>query len=131
MNRAILDTSRIVLPVKKTPAQKLLAKAKREVWEDLFAKQLQSIGLTQFLRQYPFHGIRQWKFDFAFNELKLAIEIDGAVYTNGRHTRGKGFEEDCEKKAEAAILNWTVLNFSTGQVKSGYAIEMVQRWLKR
>ena len=75
-----------------------------------------------------FHPTRRWKFDYLIGE-KLAVEVDGSVYSHGRHTRGKGYEADCEKLNEALILGYRVLRFSTGQVKSGMAIAMIKRIL--
>ena len=75
-----------------------------------------------------FHPKRRWKFDYLIGE-KLAVEVDGSVYSHGRHTRGKGYEADCEKLNEALILGYRVLRFSTGQVKSGMAIDTIKRIL--
>lgn len=81
-------------------------------------------------REYFFHPQRLWRFDYAWPTLLLAVEIDGAVYTQGRHTRGSGFEEDCVKINEATLLGWRVLRFTTGQVNSGYALCVIERALR-
>jgi len=125
--------ARINAPTPAAELKRLRAKATREKFELLFLQQVRAAKLAEPLRQYQFAKPRKWAFDFAFFDGHLnpcAIEIDGAIYTNGRHTRGKGFEADCEKLNEAALLGWTVLRFSTGQVKSGYAIQTVERWFK-
>lgn len=79
-----------------------------------------------FEREVRFHPVRRWRFDYLIGE-KLAVEVEGAVYSNGRHTRGKGYESDCEKYNEALILGYRVLRFTTGQVKSGLAIDTIKR----
>ncbi|RME56847.1 hypothetical protein D6779_09890 [Candidatus Parcubacteria bacterium] len=81
-------------------------------------------------REYRFHPERRWRFDFAWPTKKVAIEVEGGTWTNGRHSRGNGFENDCEKYNEAAILGWTVLRFTTRQVKRGIAIDTVMRLFK-
>jgi len=60
----------------------------------------------------------------------LRVSINGGVYTQGRHTRGKGQEGDMEKLNEATILGWRVLQFSTGQVQRGIALDTIERLFK-
>lgn len=95
--------------------------------EELLAFHLKVDGINGFVREHRFAAPRRWKFDFAFLELKLAIEVDGGAGTGGRHTRFEGFAADCEKLNEAVILGWRVLRFTTGQVKSGLAVRTIAR----
>ncbi len=69
---------------------------------------------------------RKWRFDWLFDGW-LALEIEGGVWTQGRHTRGKGFLRDMEKYNEAAIMGYTVLRCTWDDVESGYAFELVKR----
>lgn len=82
------------------------------------------------LREYHFHPTRKFRFDFAFIAEKIGVEIEGGTWMAGRHSRGKGFEDDCRKYAEATLLGWRVLRFSTGMVISGEAINYVLEALK-
>jgi hypothetical protein len=68
-------------------------------------------GLPVPAREHRFHPTRKWKFDFAFVNAKVAIEIDGGAWINGRHNRGSGFTKDLEKKNTAQSMGWLVLNF--------------------
>lgn len=70
---------------------------------------------------------RLWRFDFAWPESRVALEIEGGIWTNGRHTRGSGFEKDLEKYNRAAIDGWTVIRVTTKQAKDGTAIDLVQQ----
>lgn len=81
--------------------------------------------------EFKFHDARKWRFDFAWVKQKLAMEIDGAIWIQGRHTRGAGVEKDCEKLSEAAILGWRILRASTGQVESGVALGWIERALQK
>jgi very-short-patch-repair endonuclease len=65
--------------------------------------------------EFKFHDTRKWRFDFALVNEKIAIEIEGGAYTNGRHTRGKGFIADMEKYNTATILGWKVLRYTPDQ----------------
>lgn len=78
--------------------------------------------------EYKFHPTRQWRFDFAFPHHKIAIELEGGIWTGGRHTRGKGFESDCEKYNEAAKAGWLVLRYPSRNL--GHLIEDVKHAFK-
>ena len=104
-------------------------KKRKSAGEEMFALQVMSEGLPEPERESRFHPTRRWRFDFAWIGEKIAVEIEGGVYVNGRHTRGKGFENDCIKYAEAALLGWQVIRFSTQQVKAGTAINYVKQFL--
>lgn len=69
--------------------------------EEMFLTQLKENDLLQGMRrEFKFHDERKWRFDFAWVEKKIAIEIQGGIWIgkSGSHTSRKGFENDCEKK---------------------------------
>lgn len=90
--------------------------------------QIRAVGLPRPVEEYRFCK-RRWRFDLAWVDRKLAVEIEGGVYSHGRHTRGKGFTRDCEKYNEAVILGWRVLRVTTGMVNDGTALTYVERAL--
>ena len=57
----------------------------------------------------------------------ILVEVEGTVYLQGRHTRGAGYTADCEKYNEAQILGFMVLRFTPEQVRSGYALDTIER----
>ena len=65
------------------------------------------------VREYRFHPMRQWRFDFAWPEHRVAVEIDGGMFVHGRHQRGPQFAKDCEKLNQATLLGWRVLRYTT------------------
>lgn len=69
--------------------------------------------------EIKFHPVRRWRFDFAWIDKKIALEVEGGVFTGGRHTRGKGFMNDMEKYNNAALLGWTVIRCTPTQLKNG------------
>ena len=97
--------------------------------EKALARRLDKVGLGGYEREYVFHDTRRWRLDFAWPELKLAIEVEGGVHTGGRHVSAVGFEADCAKYNAAAICGWTVLRVTGDQVRSGYAVGAIQDWL--
>lgn len=88
-------------------------------------------GIMGYEREYRFHPTRRWRFDFAWplESQKLAVEIEGGIWIRGAHTRGRHFESDCCKYAEAAILGWRLIRVTTGMVKDGSAVEFIRRAL--
>jgi len=89
--------------------------------------QLKALKIDGWLTEYKFHPIRRWRFDFAWPTEKIAVECEGGVFTGGRHTRGKGFTDDCEKYNEALCLGWRVLRVTSKQVNKGQAIQWIER----
>ena len=85
----------------------------------------QLVGLPDPATELLFHPKRKWRFDFAWEEQKLALEIHGGIHSGGRHTRGRGFVEDRAKMNEATLLGWTVLEVTPEHIKSG----QLRAWL--
>jgi len=75
-------------------------------------------GITYgMLREFRFNPPAIHKFDFAWPDIKIAIEIEGGLYSGGRHTRGAGYEADLIKYNEAVLRGWIVLRFGTNHVR--------------
>lgn len=77
-----------------------------------------------FLFEYKFHLNRNWRFDYAITDTfsahhRTAIEIEGGIWTGGRHTTGKGFQDDLDKYNSAASAGWVVFRFSVEDIQSG------------
>lgn len=107
------------------------AKAKREALEAHMALDIRAVKLDAgSVTQHRFHPTRQWRFDFAWPQRKVALEVDGGVHTGGRHTTGAGFTEDCEKVNAAVILGWRVLRVTGAHVKSGKAVGWLEELLR-
>ena len=83
----------------------------------LLEAQIVQDGLPPPWTESLFHPKRKWRFDFCWPEIKLAVEVEGGTWSGGRHNTGKGFEDDCEKYAEAALLGWTVLRVTGKMIK--------------
>lgn len=69
-------------------------------------------GLSLPIPEYRFDTVRRYRFDYAWPLRMVAVEIDGGVWTQGRHTRGKGFIEDQRKGNLACKLGWFVLHYT-------------------
>ena len=83
---------------------------------DLFLNYLQQqFPQAEVVKELQFHPERKWRFDYAFPSRKIAIEIDGAIWTLGRHNRPRGYLADMEQLNTAASMGWLVLRFSTDE----------------
>lgn len=97
--------------------------------ESLVALHIRANELPEPEREFRFARPRRWQFDFAWPGLMLALEVEGGVYSGGRHTTGSGFTGDCEKYNEALLRGWRVLRVTGEQVSSGAALDWVRRAL--
>ena len=95
---------------------------------DLLEFQMKSLGL-KFKTEFKFSPMRRWRSDFAFPKQKLLVEYEGWIWVKGRHTRGSGFEKDCEKYNAAALMGYKVLRFTNKHVQSGVAVALIEEAL--
>lgn len=98
--------------------------------EEALAIQMTAARLPEWEIQYRFAKPRRWALDFAWPVLKLAVEVEGAIWAGGRHTRGSGFQKDVEKYNELAILGWSLLRVTSPMLLDGTGLDMIQRWFK-
>ena len=110
--------------------------------ELLLAAQLEQAGIP-FVREYRFAPPRRWRADFFIpvpeqnlgqwlagqRNPPILIEVDGGGYVAGRHSRGKGIEDDAEKQSAAAILGYRVIRCTPAQVEDGRALDWIRQAL--
>lgn len=84
-------------------------------------------GLPTPHRELAFRADRKWRFDFAWLEAQVAMEVEGGIWTQGRHTRARGFTADIEKLNTAALDGWLVLRVTGEHIRSGMALQ----WLRQ
>lgn len=89
--------------------------------------QVNMAGLPTPHREFKFHPTRRWRFDLAFVDAGLLVDVQGATWAQGKHTRGNGYENDCEKMAEAMLMGFRVLWVTSGMVNDGRALALVER----
>lgn len=63
---------------------------------------------VECVKEHKFHPKRRWRFDYAIPEYKIALEVEGGVWTGGRHIRAQGFLGDMEKYNTATLMGWRV-----------------------
>lgn len=83
-------------------------------------------GLPEPVVELKFHPERRWRFDYAFPAAKVALEVEGGVWSGGRHTSGAGFVKDMEKYNAAACLGWKVLRIQPRQLLTTATIKLIK-----
>jgi very-short-patch-repair endonuclease len=95
-------------------------KQRLEAYINKFADQF------QLQREYRFHPIRKWRFDWAMTEKRVAIEYEGGVFLGRGHTGGVIYGQNCEKYNTAALMGWTVLRFTAPMIRAGMHETMIR-----
>lgn len=75
-------------------------------------EQIRRAGLPMPEREYP-TGFGKTRFDFAWPEIKLAVEVEGGTWVTGRHSRGTGYAQDIKKYNAAQLAGWRVIRVTT------------------
>lgn len=92
------------------------------------AELLRADGLPEPTPEYPFAQSlgRKWRFDFAWPEAKVALEVEGGTWVGGAHNRGKHMASDIEKYNMAALTGWLVVRANNHMVNDGTAVNTVR-----
>jgi very-short-patch-repair endonuclease len=93
-----------------------------------FAKR--SGNATKPERQFRYADDRKWTADFCYPAARLLIEVQGGVWSGGRHTRGAGYERDRVKYFEAQLRGWRVIEVTPAMIADGRALSLIERALK-
>ena len=91
------------------------------------AWQVTATGLPESVAEYQFDPDRKWRLDRAWPGHRVGVEVQGGTWSNGRHTRGEGYEQDCEKANGAALLGWIVLRVTPRMIDDGRALALIER----
>ncbi|ENZ1199092.1 TPA: DUF559 domain-containing protein [Acinetobacter baumannii] len=128
MSSMSLAEYRELFPIQKNKKRRSAKQGTRQPseGETVLATHLKACKIS-FEQEYKFHPERKWRADFLITATKILIEVEGGIWSGGRHTRGKGYIGDMEKYNSAAMMGYTVLRFSTEQVKAGVAINQIEQ----
>lgn len=83
------------------------------------------LGGPELEAEFKFHPARKWRFDFVHHQSKIAVEIEGGQFCQGRHQRPLGFEMDCEKYNAAIMLGWRVFRLTGKMITSDNLTEIM------
>ncbi len=91
-------------------------------------KILKSLGIPEPAYEYKFHPTRRWRIDICWPNEKLAVEIEGGIWSHGRHVRGAGFLKDIEKYNSLTLRGYALLRFSPKEIKDYSALGRIKEY---
>lgn len=93
-----------------------------DVFTQICAKEMGA----ECVKEYRFYKSRQWRFDYALPLYKIALEVEGGVWTQGRHVRPVGFLGDMNKYNTATLLGWRVFRTTPSKLLSQSTIKLIK-----
>jgi len=104
-------------------------KMRKKIFRQLCAEE----GLPEPQAEYMFakHIGRKWRADYYFERdgIKVALEVEGGVWTRGRHTRASGYIKDMEKYNAMSRLGIYLLRCTPDKLIKVETIRMVREVL--
>lgn len=128
--RAALET----VALRQRPVEKPRKPYKLSQAQTLLLIHLRELGL-EAVPEFRFHEARKWRFDAWIPEARIGIELDGGMFSGGRHSkglshmRGAALIGDYEKQNVAQMMGIRILRFTNHQVERGEAKEFIKTWL--
>ena len=106
------------------------------------------LGLPKPELEYRFHPKRKWRIDFAWNLIarrqmvpespavslppcvydepeRIALEVNGGIFTQGRHARGAGLLKEYEKMNALALAGYRVFHVTPDQLNNYATVQMI------
>ncbi len=100
--------------------------------EDTLAAHIKLLGLPEPIREYTAIPGRRFRWDFAWPNFRLLLEVQGGTWGKGgkggpsAHSGGLAASRDCEKGNLATCAGWRTLNVTTDQIRKGEAVRFLQ-----
>ena len=113
--------------MKQLTAKQQIVLHKKNLAIASFFKALKENNIPLPITEYQFHPTRKWRFDYYWQQNKFALEVEGGVWTGGRHIRGTGFIKDMEKYNSAAIMGFRIIRTVPNELTSESTIRMIKQ----
>ena len=68
-----------------------------------------------WIPEFRFDSVRRFKFDYGNLKLKIAVEMEGGIYTGTGHAKTGRYLSDLEKYNMASLRGWLLLRYAHGQ----------------
>lgn len=100
--------------------------ASKQPVRDVFTVICKTDLKVECVKEFKFHPVRKWRFDYAIPEHKIALEVEGGVWSGGRHTSPKGFLGDIEKYNTATLMGWRVFRTTPEDLYKTATIKLIK-----
>lgn len=97
---------------------------------DMFTRLCGAELHVECIKEHRFFPKRKWRFDYALPLYKIAIEVEGGVWTGGRHVNPKGFLGDMEKYNTATLLGWRVFRTTPEELLTQKTLSLLKYAIK-
>jgi very-short-patch-repair endonuclease len=94
--------------------------------EAVFFALVKRARLPEPVTEHRFHPTRKHRMDFAWPAHKLALEVEGGVWSGGKHGRGSGIVKDMEKSSLAAAQGWRIIRVTPSELCSEGTIQYIK-----
>ncbi len=91
---------------------------------------LKIANIDRPVTEFIFHPTRKWRMDYAWPYYKVAVEVEGGVFSGGRHTRGVGFMGDMEKYNTATSMGWKILRVTPSTLLKIETVQLIKTTIK-
>ena len=98
--------------------------------ENLLAMQIKMAGLITPEREFKAVAGRRFRWDFAWPDQKLLVEVQGGIWAKGGHSTGVGITRDAEKANLATLNGYRQITVTGNQIRTGQALRWIQEALK-
>ena len=119
MNNKLLNETKKVVRTQKI---KKITSPTTDIFTQICAKELG----VECIKEYRFYKSRKWRFDYAIPKYKIALEVEGGIWTYGRHTRPQGFLGDMNKYNTAILCGWRVFRCTPSMLLTSNTIILLR-----
>lgn len=81
----------------------------------LIASICQGIGIKAPVCEFHHIPGRRFRLDYAWPDYRIGLEVQGGIWTRGRHSRGPGQKTDMEKNNLGILNGWRVFQCVPGK----------------
>ncbi len=96
----------------------------------IVATYFRDCGLPEPEFEHQFHPVRKWRLDVAWPEpYKVALEVQGGIFVQGRHSRGAAMLNEWVKLNALAVMGWRVLFCQPKDLCMSETVEIIRQAL--